>query len=33
MRLTALLPYLVTFIRVCMNRYKEKPGINIRLIR
>ena len=32
-RLTALLPYLVTFIRVCLNRYKERPGVYIRLIR
>jgi len=32
-RLTPLLPYLVTFSRVCLNRYKENSLITARLIR
>ena len=32
-RLTPLLPYLVTFSRVCLNRYKENSVVTGRLIR
>jgi len=32
-RVTPLLPYLVTFSRVCLNRYKENSVITARLIR